>query len=112
MVWIGERTRQLNGAHVEFFRGVENLVGVKVSSDIDGKDFVRLVTMLNPRNKKGKLLVIVRMGRQNIKKKFEELVKIKNNEGLNFLFVSDPMHGNTFDSKIAKVKTRSLDHIL
>ena len=96
MIWIGERTRQLDGAHVEFFRGIQNPVGVKVSNKITAEDFYELVTLLNPQNESGKLLVIVRMGKDLIHSKLDELISMKKKEGLNFLFVTDPMHGNTY----------------
>ena len=77
MLWIGERTRQLDGAHVEFFRGIENPIGVKISSKIEENDFCELIRTLNPQNDKGKLLVIIRMGKDEIEKKLESLIKEK-----------------------------------
>lgn len=69
---------------------------MKISSKITDEDFHKIVTTLNPLNLQGKLLVIVRMGSKNIKNKLNELIKIKEKHKLNFLFVNDPMHGNTY----------------
>ncbi|CAN7068515.1 unnamed protein product [Brassica oleracea var. botrytis] len=67
MVWCGERTRQLDGAHVEFLRGIANPLGIKVSNKMDPNELVKLVEILNPNNKLGRITVIVRMGAENMR---------------------------------------------
>jgi 3-deoxy-7-phosphoheptulonate synthase len=108
MIWIGERTRQLDGAHIEFFRGLGNPIGVKLSAGISEGEFVALANTLNPRNEKGKLLAITRMGKHKIKDKLPMLIKAKRDHGLNLLFVTDPMHANTFESQLCGLKTRNI----
>lgn len=93
-------------------RGIRNPIGVKISDKVNIKDFIDLVKVLNPENERGKLLVIVRMGKDKIKTKLDDLISAKINEGLNFLFVTDPMHANTFESSFSKLKTRNVNHIL
>ena len=111
MLWIGERTRQLNGGHIEFFRGIENPIGVKISTKITKPEFIDLVKTLNPLNKHGKLVIIVRAGEDKVSDLLDTLIDIKKTNKLNFLFMSDPMHGNTFEAKASKLKTRDINKI-
>jgi len=109
--WIGERTRDVDGAHVEFFRGIENPVGVKIGPTITGDELLRLIDALNPDDTPGKLLLIVRMGAANVGDKLPPIVERIHKEGRTVLWVCDPMHGNG-QTTGAGVKTRSFDAIL
>ncbi|GLJ17059.1 hypothetical protein SUGI_0295170 [Cryptomeria japonica] len=110
MLWIGERTRQLDGAHVEFLRGVANPIGVKVSDKMDPGDLVKLIEILNPENKPGRLTVIVRMGAEKLRVKLPHLIRAVRRAGLIVTWVSDPMHGNTIKAPCG-LKTRPFDAI-
>ncbi|MBA0874093.1 hypothetical protein Goshw_011442 [Gossypium schwendimanii] len=110
MLWVGERTRQLDGAHVEFLRGVANPIGIKVSDKMDPSELVRLIEILNPRNKPGRITVIVRMGAENMRVKLPHLIRAVRGAGQVVTWVSDPMHGNTIKAPCG-LKTRSFDAI-
>ena len=111
MPWIGERTRALDGAHVEFFRGVENVVGVKLGPKVDPQDAVRLLTCLSPTNEPGKLVAITRMGAADVERALPPLIEAVTRAGRRVLWMCDPMHGNTH-STASGIKTRSFDDIL
>lgn len=111
MLWIGERTRQLDGAHIEFLRGVANPLGVKVSDKMKPEDLVTLCNILNPENKPGRLTVIVRMGATKLREKFPALVRAIRQAGCIVTWVIDPMHGNTVKAP-SGLKTRPFDAIL
>ena len=111
MLWIGERTRQLDGAHVEFLRGIHNPVGVKIGPGIDEDELLRLVDALNPNNEPGRLTLITRMGADTLAEKLPPLVRAINREGRKVVWSSDPMHGNTVKAG-NYFKTRSFDRIL
>jgi len=111
MPWIGERTRALDGAHVEFFRGVENVVGVKLGPKVDPQDAVQLLTCLSPTNEAGKLVAITRMGADGVEKSLPPLVEAVTRAGRRVLWMCDPMHGNTHATS-SGIKTRSFDDIL
>lgn len=111
MPWIGERTRQLGGAHVEFFRGVENVVGVKLGPKVDPREAVELLTCLSPSNEPGKLVCITRMGAAGVERSLPPLVDAVTRAGRRVLWMCDPMHGNT-QSTSSGIKTRSFDDIL
>ncbi|KAI4383474.1 hypothetical protein MLD38_009308 [Melastoma candidum] len=111
MIWVGERTRQLDGAHVEFLRGVANPLGIKVSDKMDPKELVNLIEILNPRNKPGRITVIVRMGAHNLRVKLPHLIRAVRGAGQIVTWVSDPMHGNTIKAPCG-LKTRAFDSIL
>ena len=108
--WIGDRTRALDGAHVEFFRGVANPVGVKLGPSATPMDTLELCRTLNPDNEPGKLLLIARMGAKRVTELLPPLIEAVKREGLLVLWVCDPMHGNT--TKQGAVKTRNFDDIL
>ncbi|CAI0537180.1 unnamed protein product [Linum tenue] len=110
MLWVGERTRQLGGAHVEFLRGVSNPLGIKVSDKMDPKELVKLCEILNPHNKPGRLTIITRMGADNMRIKLPHLIRAVRNAGLIVTWVSDPMHGNTIKAPCG-LKTRAFDAI-
>ncbi len=109
--WIGERTRQLGGAHVEFFRGIENPVGVKLGPTTSPEELLPLLVRLNPENAWGRIVLITRMGRAQVERSLPPLVQAVSREGLRVLWVSDPMHGNTHATQ-SGVKTRAFDDIL
>jgi len=111
MPWIGERTRALDGAHVEFFRGIENTVGVKLGPKVDPEDAVRLFTALSPTNEAGKLVAITRMGAANVETSLPPLVEAVTRANRRVLWVCDPMHGNGIVTA-SGLKTRSFDDIL
>ncbi|GLT94378.1 hypothetical protein SLE2022_121210 [Rubroshorea leprosula] len=110
MLWVGERTRQLDGAHVEFLRGVANPLGIKVSDKMDPNELVKLIEILNPHNKPGRITVIVRMGAENLRVKLPPLIRAGRRAGQIVTWVSDPMHGNTTKAPCG-LKTRSFDAI-
>ncbi len=114
MLWIGDRTRQLDGAHVEFLRGVKNPIGVKAGPSMDADDLVRLCQTLNPENEAGRLNVIVRMGANKVgddNTGMQRLIRAIEREGINVVWSCDPMHGNTIKSS-NNFKTRPVDDIL
>lgn len=109
--WIGERTRQLEGAHIEFFRGVRNPVGVKIGPTCTPDELRRLLDVLNPANEAGKIVLISRTGAKNVRERLPALVRATKEDGRRALWISDPMHGNTQTTE-SGVKTRSFDAIL
>ena len=110
-LWIGDRTRQYDGAHVEFLRGVKNPIGMKVGPTMDADDLLRLIERLNPANEPGRLTLISRMGADAVPQKLPPLLRAVQRAGLKVVWLCDPMHGNTISTS-AKVKTRSFDAIL
>jgi 3-deoxy-7-phosphoheptulonate synthase len=111
MLWIGDRTRQLDGAHVEFMRGIENPIGVKVGPSMDPDELIRLIDILNPDNDPGRLNLIVRMGADKVEAHFPRLLRKVKEEGRQVLWSSDPMHGNTIKAS-SGYKTRDFAQIL
>lgn len=109
--WIGERTRAIDGAHVEYARGIRNPVGVKVGPKTTGDELVALVRALNPSDEPGRMVVITRMGAAKIREALPPLLDAVSRAGRRVLWVADPMHGNT-RSTTSGVKTRSVDDIL
>lgn len=111
MIWIGERTRQVDGAHVEFLRGVHNPLGVKVGPNYELDDIKRLVTALNPDNEAGRLTLITRFGLKNVEKSLPQLLREMKREGFNIVWSCDPMHANTYTATSGH-KTRNFNDIL
>ncbi|MFT5661441.1 MAG: 3-deoxy-7-phosphoheptulonate synthase [Sulfurimonas sp.] len=111
MLWIGDRTRQLDGAHVEYLSGVKNPIGIKAGPTMDPQDLIKLVNKLNPENEAGRLNVIVRMGAGKVGDGLPNLIKAVEKEGLKVVWSCDPMHGNTIKSS-NNYKTRPVDSIL
>eukprot|EP00270_Netrium_digitus_P012594 TRINITY_DN4110_c0_g2_i1.p1 TRINITY_DN4110_c0_g2~~TRINITY_DN4110_c0_g2_i1.p1 ORF type:complete len:527 (-),score=119.04 TRINITY_DN4110_c0_g2_i1:268-1848(-) len=109
-LWVGERTRQLEGAHIEFLKGISNPLGVKVSDKMESNELVRVCNILNPENKPGRLTVIVRMGAEKLRQKLPLLIRAIRREGLFVTWVSDPMHGNTIKASNG-YKTREFEAI-
>ena len=110
-LWIGDRTRQIDGAHVEFLSGVDNPIGVKVGPTINDKELLALCKKLNPTNEWGKLTLITRMGAKDIRSKLPPLIKIIKDNNLHILWICDPMHANTYQTTNG-FKTRHFDTIL
>lgn len=111
MLWIGERTRQPDGAHVEFLRGVKNPIGLKCGPSMQAEDILRLIDVLNPANEPGRLTLIARMGSDKIAKNLPPLLRAVKQAGRAVVWCSDPMHGNTHMSSTG-YKTRSFDRIM
>ncbi|WP_111977281.1 class II 3-deoxy-7-phosphoheptulonate synthase [Algibacillus agarilyticus] len=111
MVWIGERTRQLDHAHIEYFKGINNPVGIKVGPTMDPEELIRLIDAVNPENEPGRLTLITRMGADKLPEKLPALVRKVKEEGKQVVWSSDPMHGNTFSAS-SGYKTRNFDAIL
>ncbi|OMH33946.1 class II 3-deoxy-7-phosphoheptulonate synthase [Motiliproteus sp. MSK22-1] len=111
MLWIGDRTRQLDGAHIEFLRGVENPIGVKVGPTMQADELIRLIDILNPENLPGRLNLISRMGAENVIENLAPLARKVKSEGRQVLWSCDPMHGNTIKAS-SGYKTRAVDSIL
>src|SRR6201997_3786103 len=110
-LWIGDRTRQAEGAHVEFLRGLQNPLGMKVGPTQDPDDLLRILDVLNPRNEAGRITLISRMGADKVGEKLTPLVRAVQRSGHKVVWLSDPMHGNTISTS-SKVKTRNFDSIL
>lgn len=111
LVWIGDRTRQPDGAHVEFLRGVDNPVGIKCGPSLDNDDLMRLIQTLNPTNEPGRITLVARMGHDLVEKHLPPLIRAVQQEGFSVVWSSDPMHGNTIKSS-SGYKTRPFDRIL
>lgn len=110
-VWIGERTRQLDHAHIEFFKGIKNPIGVKVGPGMDPDELIKLIDAVNPDNIPGRLTLITRMGADVLPEKLPALVRKVQQEGRKVIWSSDPMHGNT-EKASSGYKTRSFNNIL
>jgi 3-deoxy-7-phosphoheptulonate synthase len=111
MLWIGDRTRQPDGAHVEFCRGVLNPIGMKCGPTTTADDLKVLMERLNPENEEGRLTLIARFGAGKVAEHLPRLVKAVEEEGAKVTWVCDPMHGNTIKSS-SGYKTRPFDSVL
>ncbi len=111
MVWIGDRTRQADGAHIEYCRGINNPLGLKAGPSMEADNLIRLIDTLNPENEAGRLTLIARMGDVEVMEKLPPLVRRVKAEGRSVLWSCDPMHGNTIKSSTG-YKTRPFDRIL
>ncbi len=111
LLWIGDRTRQPDGAHVEFLRGVHNPIGIKCGPSLDPDELIRLIDILNPANDPGRLTLIVRMGADKVAQGMPPIVRRVQEEGRSVVWACDPMHGNTIKSSTG-FKTRPFDRIL
>lgn len=110
-LWIGDRTRQIDGAHVEFLSGVKNPIGIKAGPSFTPDELVALSHKLNPENEFGRLTIITRMGTDKINDYLPQLIHRATSENLNLLWICDPMHGNTYKTKNG-YKTRHFNAIL
>jgi 3-deoxy-7-phosphoheptulonate synthase len=111
LLWVGERTRQPDSAHVEFCRGLANPLGLKAGPKITPDELLTLCDMLNPGNEPGRLTVIARMGHDQVERRLPLLIRAARREGRNLVWACDPMHGNTVKSS-SGYKTRPFDRIL
>ena len=111
MIWIGDRTRQPDGAHVEFCRGVQNPIGLKCGPSTTAEDLKVLMAKLNPENEAGRLTLIARFGAGKVGDHLPRLIKTVQDEGANVVWTCDPMHGNTIKSA-SGYKTRPFDSVL
>jgi 3-deoxy-7-phosphoheptulonate synthase len=110
LLWIGDRTRQPDHAHVEFFRGIKNPIGMKCGPSLDPEELVKLTDILNPENEAGRLTLICRFGAGNVGEHLPALIRAVETEGKNVVWCCDPMHGNTVSA--GGYKTRPFDRVL
>lgn len=110
MLWIGERTRQLGHGHLEFVKGINNPIGVKISDKAKPEELIQLLDEINPENIPGRVTIIVRMGAELLRQKLPALIRAVQREGRNVLWCSDPVHGNTIKTDTG-IKTRPFDRI-
>ncbi|MCC2665781.1 MAG: phospho-2-dehydro-3-deoxyheptonate aldolase [Geminicoccaceae bacterium] len=111
LVWVGERTRQPDGAHVEFCRGIANPIGLKAGPSMTADELLTLCDVLDPANEAGRLTVICRMGHEQVERRLPALIRAVQREGRQVVWACDPMHGNTIVS-VSGYKTRPFDRIL
>ncbi len=111
MLWIGDRTRQLDGAHIEFLRGIQNPLGMKIGPNHDIDEVKKIIQRLNPDNEAGRLTLITRFGADKIENYLPNLATEMKKEGFKLVWSCDPMHGNTYTSD-SGYKTRNFDNIL
>ncbi len=110
-IWLGERTRELEGAHVDFLARVRNPIGVKLSAKADPDDVLRLIDRLDPQREPGRLSLITRMGASRVTEALPALIERVHGSGATVTWICDPMHGNTFESQ-GGYKTRNFDDIV
>ena len=111
MLWIGDRTRDPDGAHVDFCSGVDNPIGLKCGPSLSENDLLKLVQKLNPDNEMGRLTLITRYGHDKVSEYLPKLITSVKSEGFNVVWCCDPMHGNTIKSN-SGFKTRPFEHVL
>ncbi len=111
LLWIGNRTRQLDGAHVEFLKGVENPLAVKIGPELQADELLRLIDVLNPKNQAGRITLIARYGHDQVAKELPALARAVKRSGKHVVWSCDPMHGNTLKTA-SGYKTRPFDRIL
>jgi 3-deoxy-7-phosphoheptulonate synthase len=111
LVWLGDRTRQVEGAHAEFLRGIKNPIGMKCGPTLEPDDLLRLIDRLNPENEPGRLTLITRMGADKVEARLPFLIRAVRREGREVVWCCDPMHGNTITSSNG-YKTRVFGRIL
>ena len=110
MLWVGDRTRQLDGAHIEFLKGIENPLGIKVGPSTDSEELIEILEVLNPNNEFGRVTLICRMGSDKINSILPNIINKVKKAGKNVVWTCDPMHGNTIKSNTG-YKTRPLANI-
>jgi 3-deoxy-7-phosphoheptulonate synthase len=111
MLWIGDRTRQLDGAHIEFVRGIKNPLAIKCGPSLSNDDLIRICDVLNPANEAGRLTLITRFGADKVEEHLPRLVRAIKREGRKVVWSCDPMHGNTIKSS-SGFKTRPFDRVM
>jgi 3-deoxy-7-phosphoheptulonate synthase len=110
-LWIGDRTRSIDGAHIEYFRGIKNPIGVKVGPSMTSEDLVRLIQILNPDREPGRLTLITRYGAKNIERCLPGHIEVAQSTGIPVLWISDPCHGNT-EVTATGIKTRNIENVM
>lgn len=110
-LWIGDRTRQPDGAHVEFMRGIANPIGIKCGPSLKVSDLLKLLDILNPNNIPGRITLIVRVGAGKVEQHLPEMIEAVQREGRNVVWSCDPCHGNT-ESSPSGFKTRRFENVL
>ena len=110
MIWIGDRTRQPDHAHVEFCRGIKNPIGLKCGPSLDPEELIRLIDILNPANEAGRLTLIARFGHEKVADHLPKLIRAVEREGKKVVWSCDPMHGNTIS--LNGYKTRPFERVL
>ena len=111
LVWIGDRTRQLDGAHVEYCRGIANPIGLKVGPSLEPDELVRLIDRLDPAGEPGRLTLVTRFGADQVEARLPGLIRAVQREGRTVVWACDPMHGNTIKSS-SGYKTRPFERVL
>ncbi len=111
MLWVGDRTRQLDGAHIEFLRGIENPIGIKIGPSTNTDELLKILDVLNPNNESGKITLICRMGHEKVASMLPKIVNTVHKSGNSVVWTCDPMHGNTIKSNTG-YKTRPLKDII
>ncbi len=111
MLWIGDRTRQIDGAHIEFVRGIENPIGLKAGPGLLPEELIALIDTVNPDNTAGRVNIIIRMGADKVVEGLPPLIRAVEREGRQVLWSCDPMHGNTFKAR-SGYKTREVTSVL
>lgn len=110
-LWIGDRTRQLDGAHIEYFRGVKNPIGIKVGPTADPREIISIVKALNPNNESGKINLIARYGAGQVSRFLPDMIQAVKDAGISVVWTTDPMHGNAAKTTDG-IKTRDFNQIL
>ena len=108
LLWLGERTRQFDGAHIEYMRGINNPIGIKISDKIKPEELIDLLNILNPDNIPGRIVLITRMGAEKLKEKLPLLIRVIQRDAYNVVWCCDPMHANTIKTT-SGIKTRPFD---
>jgi 3-deoxy-7-phosphoheptulonate synthase len=111
MLWIGDRTRQPEAAHTEYFSGIKNPIGIKCGPSLTSEDLIRLLDRLNPNDEPGRITLIGRFGAGKVEDHLPRLIETVRREGRSVLWCSDPMHGNTIKAS-SGYKTRAFDNVL
>lgn len=111
MVWLGNRTQQLDGAHIEYLKGIRNPIGIKVGPPFDIDNVIAMLDTINPTHEAGKIVLITRMGHDNVAKYLPSYIRTIKKSGHPVVWSCDPMHGNTYSTG-ANVKTRRFNDIL
>ncbi len=111
MLWVGDRTRQVDGAHIEYLRGIENPIGVKCGPSLEVDDLLRIASLLDPANEPGRLTLITRHGSDAVERHLPPLIEAVKREGLNVVWSCDPMHGNTIVASNG-YKTRPFERVV
>ncbi len=111
MLWVGDRTRQLDGAHIEFVKGIGNPIGIKVGPSTNIEELIKIIDTINPNNIAGRITLICRMGADKVSSKLPQIISSVNKEGKKVVWACDPMHGNTVKAS-SGYKTRPLKNII